>query len=128
MLGRKRIVKTIDIAKEFWPDLNVPQYIPEGYELESLIITREVSGDIEAEYRFNSEVNNYKLHIRNYNFEYGLKSQEADDVIELADRVIHIYKDDLNNYFVINIFLDDCEICICGDLSKNEFIKIANTI
>ena len=47
----------IDDAIAFMPDLPVPEYIPEGFELEELKVSKFVNGNHIIEYTFNNKNN-----------------------------------------------------------------------
>lgn len=90
-------MEDIDDAVAFMPDLPIPEYIPEGYELKSLVISKYVNGTYSVEYTFE----NVDRSIFMINSRYSTKDQDnigligGSEVIQKNDRTLYLIKDNL---------------------------------
>ena len=118
----------IDDAKNFWPGLYVPEYIPEGYELEELKICKDILGEYFAEYDYYFNKNKLEINITNLVNSDKVISSNAGDIYNIANKTLHIYRDYIGDCNVADIYTDDYIICIYGKVSKKEMICIAENI
>lgn len=114
-------LKNIDEAKDLCEDLYVPEYIPEGFELESLVVEKTESG-VDADYTFKhgeKELNIGMSFTESGDAAYG--SNNPGEVIELEDRVIIQDK----SKTLIEMYTEEGIMMISGDTTWDEMIRIA---
>ena len=120
----------IDDAIAFMPDLPVPEYIPEGFELEELKISKYMNGNYTVEYIFaNFEGAKFVIYSR-YSMgeenDIGLIGES--EVIELYDRVLYLTKDEYTEEYSLNLLIKNQLVTLTGDLDNNTMVKIASMI
>lgn len=85
----------IQDAVNFMPDLPVPGYIPEGFELETLTVTKYMNGEYSVAYKFDDNMKNNISIAAHYVID-GTTTVEMINVIreiQLNDRTIYLLKD-----------------------------------
>ena len=117
----------IETVKEIFPDLVIPQYIPDGYAFEELTVERLTSANNVYRYIFfNGTGGTIKLDI----FDAGMSETAID--IDQVSRTISSRKG--NIYIQENIKMatiqtdDDLSIHIWSDLSDEEIIKLIDDL
>jgi len=119
----------INDAKRFWPDLYVPDYIPSNFTMSTLDIKKEISGDYWAKYVFFNENSQIKIEEVQSNDNSKLTSGNEVDFIVMNDRKIVLYTDNVEGYYLADVFFDDVTVYIYGDLlSMDELCKIATEL
>lgn len=120
----------IDDAIAFMPDLPVPEYIPEGFELEELKVSKFMNNTYSVEYIFiNYE--NEKLMIsarQNTNIDSTAGLVMESEKIILDDRSVYIYEDNYTDTLGVIVLLKDQFIDIHGSNSSDDMISIAKQI
>lgn len=119
----------IDLAKEFLPELYVPEYMPDGYVFEQLEIEKYASGDCEAEYQYLHQGKNVEI-ICYYSGDThnSVYAHDNSEVYNLSDRIISIYQDSTNNSYVADIYTEECLICIKEITDKNELVEMSRNL
>lgn len=120
----------IDDAIAFMPDLPVPEYIPEGFELEELKVSKFVDKSYAVSYIFKNS-NNKKFMISSHSTseEDALAVVMADsEIIKFNDRKIYYYGDNYTNEDGASFILSEQLIAISGDLEKKDMIDLAERI
>jgi len=117
-------------AHEFLPDLPVPEYIPEGQELEILKMEKIAEDDYNASYEFVA--NDGKEFIISV-YRYGKEIRITDSMLEmeylsLEDRDIYIWEDDATDTHGITMIKDVFVINVTGDISREEMLLVAENI
>ena len=123
-----RSMDNIDKAKQFWSSLYIPEYIPEGYELKTLLIEKLADGSCWAKYEFINYNHLIIIELIKLDDEEYVMSSNKGKLIELDDRIINIYWDEANQYYVIDLYFEDIAIYMRGDVSVDELEKIAKSI
>lgn len=118
----------IDDAKKFWPDLCVPEYIPEGFELELLAINKEISGKCYAEYKYKNKNNELTIIITEKNTQIEYSSVAKAETIQMDDRIICLYNDSQSQAYVADIFFEDKLVYVYGNVTKEELLIISQNI
>ena len=121
-------MEDIDDAVAFMPDLPIPEYIPEGFELESLKVSKFVNGSYYmAEYKFNGEAESaffiLSRQILDTEITAGLTTDY--ETIEFEDRSIYYSEDLYTNECGASFVLDSQYINISGDINKENMIEVA---
>lgn len=122
-------MEDIDDAVAFMPDLPIPEYIPEGFELESLKVSKFMNGSYIVEYIFKNDAVQYVIYSslsKDVQDSTGLVG--ASEVIEMADRTIYLIDDNYTSEYSINCLINNQFICITGDLDRNLMVKVAQMI
>lgn len=120
----------INLAKEFLPELYVPEYMPDGYVFEQLEIKEFASGDCVATYEFSEIEGNLMIScfylMDNENVMYFDENKE-ENFIQCEDRLISVYEDDVDTDtgYLSDIYFENCSIRISGDIQKDEIIKVS---
>lgn len=118
----------ITYAKQIWPDLYIPKYIPEGFILNELNIRADLSNRYYAIYNYNDKESILKIVITTINNNGEISSKKIDEYIKLDNRLIGLYYDSLYEMYVADIYFEDVIITITGNVSKNEIIEIAKNL
>ncbi len=114
-------LENIDEAKDLCKNLYVPEYLPEGFELESLVVEKTEAG-VDADYVFKNGEKNLNIGMsftENGNATYSSNSQG--EMIELRDRTIVPSKDKIS----VEMYMEEGIMMISGDMSQEEMIRIA---
>ena len=120
----------IQDAVNFMPDLPVPGYIPEGFELETLTVVKYMNGSYWAEYNFKNEQKNTII----------LTSRSIEDdgataglTYEMEEFLINGYKayywvDSYTSSYGISIIMEKQLVDITGNINRDIVQKIAESI
>lgn len=123
-------MKDIDDAVAFMPDLPIPEYIPEGFELESLKVSKFMNGSYAVRYNFNSGKNNYVIisasHIVSDNANAGIVMNSEE--IVLVDRTVYYYEDSYLDTRGASFLMKDQFIDVKGNIDKDIIINIVSNI
>ena len=123
-------MKDIDDAVAFMPDLPIPEYIPEGFELESLKVSKFMNGSYAVQYNFNSGKNNYVIisasHIVSDNANAGIVMNSEE--IVLVDRTVYYYEDSYLDTRGASFLMKDQFIDVKGNIDKDIIINIVSNI
>ncbi len=120
-------LEDIDAIKKVMPEICIPTYIPEGYELEKLKIVESVKESYIAIYTYIGN-NDKRLSINVHDF--MSESQNADlyesgEKIEMENRTIYLWKEEFEEGSGANIIIDNLNIFICGNIEYEEIKKIS---
>ena len=117
----------VESVKLTYPELIIPEYVPEGYEFESLIVESLDSRNVFAEYIF-SKNEREKIEIEIFNTENDTKASvlnRHDEIIKSEKGNVYINIEEKNAAIVYN---DDIVINIYGSLSVTEILEIVNNL
>lgn len=120
----------IDDAIAFMPDLPVPEYIPEGFELEELKISKFVNGSYTACYNYLDDNNKTLVITSNYVDENETEISlvlESEEIL-LNGRKIYFYEDNYTETMGVSFLLNNQLIDIKCAISKETLINIAEKI
>lgn len=117
--------KELNKAKEFLPGLYVPTYMPTGYEFKKLTIERYYSGDYIGDYLYDngSCVIELLLHYTSDN-DISYQTPEDGQWIELQDRKILAFKDEVSEEEWAIVYTEDCTIEIFGNETRSNLVEI----
>ena len=118
----------IDEAKNIYPNLYIPQYIPERYKFAELIVEENIADNIYAKYTYLDSTYSIEIAMISINHQGGLISKNTDNLYELEDRLISVYWDDMYRMYVADIYFEDVLVNISGDINKDEILEIAKSI
>lgn len=123
-------MEDIDDAVAFMPDLPIPEYIPEGYELESLKVSKFVNGNYTVEYNYMKDINDYYLitsiDVSVDETESVLVTQSEE--IDLGNRIVYYFEDNYSNSSGANFLAEQQLITVKGTIDKETIINIAASI
>ena len=123
-------MKDIGSAKKFLPQLYVPGYIPDGYELERLVIDEYYSGDVMGEYDFHDKKGRDIM----IAFEYmtgdvSHTSASQGELMELPDRKIYITESSARDELCADVITEDSHLIVTGvPDQRTEIIKLAKAL
>lgn len=119
-------MKDMDKAKRFLPELYVPEYIPQGYQLNNLTIDKYAGGDYVGTYEFTDEEGSVlgicPMAIAG---DSSYATSGKGEMIELADRKILVAYDDVEQCYTAAVYTESCLMDISGKLDKDEIIRVA---
>lgn len=122
----------MDYAKKVMPGILIPEYIPGGYELDSLDISKYINGTYIANYSFTDGNNHFTIYIYKANeerYEPGTTTIGVNgEMVELEDRILYIWHEEIEETYGVIILKDLLTIDIDGDISQNEMITIAESL
>lgn len=111
------------------PDLMVPNYLPEKYEFEKLVI-HEMDNAVSIEYLFLEKGGEEDLILNQFINKESLESTHiynSEEVVESNKGNIYITKQEMINTATIQIE-DDCIIEILSSLTNEEVVKIIESL
>lgn len=114
-------LENIDEAKDLCEKLYVPQYVPEGFELESLVVEKTKAG-VDADYIFKNgekELNIGMSFMESDSATYGSNNQG--ELIRLKDRIIVPDR----RKAVVEMYTEEGIMMISGDTTRDEMVKLA---
>lgn len=114
-------LKNIEEAKDLCEDLYVPEYLPEGFELESLVVEKTEAG-VDADYTFKNgekELNIGMSFMESDSVTYGSNNQG--EMIRLKDRIIVPDR----RKAVVEMYTEEGIMMISGDTTRDEMVKLA---
>ena len=107
-------------------NLYVPQYIPDGFQLESLIVEQSQFGDFTAEYTFkNGEKQLSLIEMANSDDDSTVNASGDGDLIRLKDRILYVQDEDSNGDRYIDVITEESVMQMLGKVSREEGIKFA---
>lgn len=115
----------IDKAKEIWSNIYVPQYIPNDFRFVNLTIKKEISDDYFAYYEYKNGIDEIYIEMTYVSDEGKRISSSNGEIIELSDRIVCVYWDEIHNYYVADVYTEDMTIYLYGEITKDELINIA---
>ena len=121
--------KELESAKEFLPGLYVPTYMPEGYNFEKLTLKKYYSGDYQANYWYIN--GNERIKILLYyssNLDISYQVPEEGKLIELEDRRILVFQDDIENKNIVTVYTEACSMDIKGEVSVEDLVEIGKNM
>ncbi len=121
----------IEDAVSFMPDLPVPEYIPEGFELEELTVVKYMDGEYEACYIFNNSSNVYTYIITTH----SISSGDVDmgligeiEKIKVNQYDIYYYEDPYTKTRGVSFLMNKQLIGVKGNIDRSMMISIAKNI
>lgn len=118
----------IEEAKEFWPDLCIPGYVPDGYEFKSLYISKSVSGDYIAEYEFVGLNESLDINMTYTNNDSKKCSMNKGQLFEYEDRIINLYSDEIYKLNIADVYFENITVHICTVIDTQELLNLAKNI
>lgn len=105
--------------------LYIPEYIPRGYNFESLEMQNMSMGDFSATYTFNDDSNELTI-IEIYSQRNEEVSCTGDgEMIRLDDRIIYIQERDSEGNIYVSVYTENAILQIMGAITEDEAINIA---
>ncbi len=119
-------MEDIDDAVAFMPDLPIPEYIPEGFELESLKVSKFVNGSYLVNYDYRNDNNTFSI-TSNHTLEYGANAGLTmnPEEIRVNNRTLYYSEDSYTGAKSVSFLMKDQLIDITGDISRELMIDIA---
>ena len=124
-------MEDIDDAVAFMPDLPIPEYIPEGFELEPLKVSKFMNGTYSVEYKFNNKDDETGIFIASRQISDGEATAGLIvdcEVIQLNDREVYYYQDNYTKEHGASFLIMSQLIDVTGDVNRENLIKIASNI
>lgn len=116
-------------AKTFFPSLYIPEYIPAGFNLESLIIERYTADDYWVQYIYTNTEESIYIDLSYYqNSRFKYYSEGEGNMIEMDDRILYSYISTSTNEYTVEVYFEDCMMNIEGINDENELTKIAENM
>lgn len=125
-------LENIDNAAKFLPEILYPYYVPEGYNLEELKITKRADLSYTIVYIYNNLTgNSFVMSILYIYDEKGSSSiyinQEA-EIYQLEDRTLYVWEDSYFECNGITFMFDGRLIEITGNTSLQEMIEVCANV
>lgn len=121
-------MEDIEKAKEFMPNLPVPEYIPEGYALDNLKIDKAINDIYSAFYNFKSGNKNYYINIIQSEQESSYEMDGKGDIVDVDGKQICIWEDQSTGSYGCNYIFNHMTISVTGQISKEEMVEIIKEI
>lgn len=114
---------------EIFPQIKIPEYIPEGYELDNAIVEHSADNDYIATFQYSNGTDQLKI-MQMPVWEDTTASVNSDgEVIELSDRIITVWKDFGTDIHAGAVIFEDANVSISTkELSEEELLKIAKKL
>ena len=123
----------IDKAKQLFPSLYIPKYIPKEYEFKSLSVMEYYSGDYTCNFLYENKKGD-KIEIAsiyyNSSHDYTYQDQASDEIITLSDRKILVAWEEAFQEFYATIYTEygSIDIGMYPYNDKEKLIKIARNL
>lgn len=118
----------IDMAKKFMPDLPVPEYIPEGYELESLVIEKNFNDDYAVQYTFSLKNQRLCIGVTSAESDANSKMESKGELIQYEDREICLWNDSDTDSYGCSFLMGSKAFTILGEITQEEMLELAKNI
>lgn len=124
-LGSVKIViddwKQVEEAQIKYPDMLIPEYIPEGYEFEKLVIEEN---SLKREYYFFYWCENGELTIKQSSEIESVAVYNYNEILQVGEREVFVnYKENVAHFEEEDIF-----VTIKGQVDRKEILKIVKNI
>lgn len=120
----------IDDAIAFMPDLPVPEYIPEGFELEELKVSKYMNETYSVKYMFHNNGKSTFIINSRYSKEedndIGLVGNSTE--IKMNDRILYLTEDNYTSEYSLFFLLSNQFISVTGNLDNNSMLEVAQEI
>jgi len=111
---------------EIFPQIKIPEYIPEGYELETAIVEHSADNDYIATFQYSNGTDFLKIMQMPIWEDTTTSVNSHGEMIELSDRVITVWKDFGTDIHAGAVIFEDANVSISTkELSEEEILKIA---
>ena len=123
-------MEDIDDAVAFMPDLPIPGYIPEGFELESLKVSKFMNDSYAVQYNFINYKESHLMIASKHAVDDGDQAGiilDAEEVI-INERKIYFFEDNYSSTCGASFLLDDQLIDVKGEISRDEILTTASKI
>lgn len=121
----------IEDAVSFMPDLPVPEYIPEGFELEKLEVIKFATGGFTANYKFEDSVGlSFTLTSNSMPDDgttFGLTYDEIEE-FNIGEYQVYRWLDKYTDLYGMSILMENQFIEIKGSIGKSSMQKIAENV
>lgn len=121
-------MEDIDKAKEFMPNLPVPEYIPQGYILENLQIDKAINDVGSAFYTFKSGNKSFYINIIQSEQESSYEMDGKGSIVEVDGKQVCIWEDQSTDSYGCNYIFNNMTISVTGQISKEEMLEIIKEI
>ena len=120
----------IDDAIAFMPDLPVPEYIPEGFELDELKVSKYMNETYSVKYMFHNNGKSTFIINSRYSKEedndIGLVGNSTE--IKMNDRILYLTEDNYTSEYSLFFLLSNQFISVTGNLDNNSILEVAQEI
>ena len=120
----------IDDAIAFMPDLPVPEYIPEGFELDELKVSKYMNETYSVKYMFHNNGKSTFIINSRYSKEedndIGLVGNSTE--IKMNDRILYLTEDNYTSEYSLFFLLSNQFISVTGNLDNNSMLEVAQEI
>lgn len=117
-------------AVRFMPELYVPSYLPEGWELEHLELRKTIKGRKTANYNFvkngGDEKETFYISESVLREDVELKNYMERDVIDLKHRQVSLLKDDYTGLSCVNFIEKNISVTLSGPLEEEGILRVAD--
>ncbi len=125
-------MEDIDDAVAFMPDLPIPEYIPEGFELESLKVSKYINDGYWVRYRFKNKLQQVfditSSDVNNENDATTMPLIGEVEEIKLDDRILYLVIDNYTSTYNVNFILGNQLLSVTGEIDRESMISIASEI
>ncbi|MEA4923429.1 MAG: DUF4367 domain-containing protein [Eubacteriaceae bacterium] len=121
----------MDDAKDFFPEMIEPTYIPEGYRFESLTIEKpedEALGNMTEYVYANGDKKLYMGQLTSVGEDDSTYVSGEGYTIDMSDRKIFVTKDESTKKPQAAVFIGNAVFTISGDATEKEMIKVAKKV
>lgn len=121
----------VALAKEINPKLLIPEYVPQEYEFENLVIENYVKNDFLCEYVFVSNSNNEILEIEELMIDGGIDSamiEESIEKIQCKYGIIYVQNRENGTKIAIIQIDDGITVYITGKISNENLVDIVEKL
>lgn len=108
--------------------LYVPEYLPDGYQLEKLTIEKIGDGTITAAYDFKRGKQTLQIGEMFTAGEGQVSASGGGEMIRLKDRILYVREDSLEGRWYIDVYTEDAMILISGIFTKEEGKQIGENL
>lgn len=111
---------------EIFPQIKIPEYIPQGYKFETAIVEHSADNDYIATFQYSRGEDLLKIMQMPVWEDTAAGVNSHGEMIELSDRIITVWKDFGTDIHVGAVIFEDASVSIStSELSEEEVLKIA---
>ena len=124
-----RITSMDDISQavRFMPELYVPSYLPEGWELEHLELRKTIKGEKTAEYVFiNKKEEKWKINEELLIDDKVINNYMDSEIVKLKHRTVTLLSDEYTELSCVQFIEEDISVVLSDQLEISEMLNVAD--
>lgn len=111
---------------DIFPEIKIPEYVPDKYIFESAIVEHSVDNDYIATFNYSNGTDSLRIMQMPIFEDTAAGGASSGEAVQLSDRIITIWNDFVSDVYGCTVVFDDVNVQIStSELSNEEVLKIA---